>query len=112
MSIDQVLFSKAYAAAAQPAQPSLLENMLPMIMIFFVMYLIIIRPQTKKAKEHSDLLSTLKNGDEVVTSGGIIGRVKGIADDFITLEVGNNSQLKVLKEHVSFKTKANANIKK
>lgn len=98
----------AYAAAdqvpAQAAQPSLIESMVPFLLIFLVMYFILIRPQAKKAKEHRALLEAIKVGDEVVTSGGIIGRVKSLADNFITLDVGNAS-LKVLKEHIAYSTK-------
>jgi preprotein translocase subunit YajC len=99
----------AYAAADQvpaqaAAQPSLIESMVPFLLIFLVMYFILIRPQAKKAKEHRALLEAIKVGDEVVTSGGIIGRVKSLADNFITLDVGNAS-LKVLKEHIAHSTK-------
>lgn len=89
---------EAQAQAAQ-GQQSMFEMMVPFILIFVAMYFIMIRPQAKKAREHADLLKTLKPGDEVVTSGGIIARVKSIADDFITLDLGN-SQVKILKDHV------------
>ena len=103
------LFSRSNAFAAEAAsqaaaQPSLIESMVPFLLIFVVMYFILIRPQAKKAKEHKLLLESLKVGDEVVTSGGIIGRVKSLAENFITLDVGNSS-LKVLKEHVMLATK-------
>lgn len=94
----------AEAASQAAAQPSLIESMVPFLLIFVVMYFILIRPQAKKAKEHKLLLESLKVGDEVVTSGGIIGRVKSLAENFITLDVGNSS-LKVLKEHVMLATK-------
>ncbi len=92
--------SVAYGDAAQQAtQPSILENMLPLIFIFIAMYFVLLRPQQKKAKEHMELLKNLKAGDEVVTSGGIIARIKSITDDFVTLDLGS-AQLKVLKENV------------
>ena len=98
-------FAEVTEQGAQAAkQPSMLESMIPLVFIFVVMYFIMIRPQAKKAREHTDLLKTLKAGDEVVTSGGIIGRIKSVADDFVTLDVGNAS-LKVLKEHISRQTK-------
>jgi preprotein translocase subunit YajC len=65
------------------------------------MYFLVIRPQQKKAKEHQALLTTLKVGDEVVTTGGIIGRIKAIADAFVTLEAGPNTTLKVQKSHIA-----------
>jgi preprotein translocase subunit YajC len=70
------------------------------------MYFMIIRPQQKKAKEQADLLNNLKAGDEVVTSGGIIGKVRSVAESFVTLEVANNTAIKVMKNNVSALTKA------
>lgn len=91
-------------------QPSMIENLIPFIFILVAMYFIMIRPQAKKAKEHSQLMTNLKSGDEIVTSGGIIGRVKSVADDFVTLDIGNTS-LKILKEHVSRYTKNSNQVK-
>jgi preprotein translocase subunit YajC len=87
------------APAAAAGQQSMFEMMVPFLLIFVAMYFIMIRPQAKKAREHSELLKALKPGDEVVTSGGIIARIKSITDEFITLDIGN-AQLKILKEHV------------
>jgi preprotein translocase subunit YajC len=70
------------------------------------MYLFIIKPQQKKAKDQADLLTNLKPGDEVVTAGGIIGKVRSVAEQFITLEVSQNTSLKVLKSAVQSLTKA------
>lgn len=92
------------AASNAAKQPTMIENMIPLIFIFVVMYFILIRPQAKKAKEHANLLKTIKAGDEVITSGGIIGRIKSVAEEFVTIDIGN-SQLKILKEHISNFTK-------
>lgn len=102
-------FAQASESAAEAAgkQPSMFETMLPMLFIFVVMYFIMIRPQAKKAKEHASLMKNLKAGDEVVTTGGIIGRVKNVADEFVTLDVGN-ANFKVLKEHITRFTKPQA----
>ena len=83
---------------------SMIENMFPLIFLFFCFYFIIIRPQAKKAKEQAHLINNMKAGDEIVTSGGIIGRVRTISKDFITIDTGG-SHLKILKEHVSHATK-------
>jgi preprotein translocase subunit YajC len=72
----------------------------------FIMYFFIIRPQQKKAKDQSDLLTNLKAGDEVVTTGGIIGKVRAVAEAFVTMEVANNVAIKVVKSHVTGLTKA------
>lgn len=92
----------AQAAEAAPAKgPSLIETLALPIGFLFIMYFLIIRPQQKKAKEQADLMSNLKAGDEVVTSGGIIGKIRSVSDQFITLEVSPNTSIKVLKSNVS-----------
>lgn len=96
---------EATTAATHAAQPSLFESLVPFLFIFVLMYFLMIRPQVKKAKEHTALLKNLKPGDEIVTSGGIIGRIRSIADLFVTIDVGSTN-IKVLKEHVSQQVKA------
>ena len=96
-----MLFSDVAYAAAGQGQPSTLEMLaLPAIFIG-IMYFLIILPQQKKQKEHRRLLESLKAGDEVITSGGLIGRIKSVADFFVTIDVGSNVALKVAKSHVS-----------
>lgn len=98
----------AQEAASQAAQksPSMIE-MLAMPAVFLVIiYFMIIKPQQKKAKEQSDLLTNLKAGDEVVTNGGVIGRIKSVADSFVTLEVSTNTNIKVLKGSITGMAKA------
>ena len=93
------------APAAAPKGPSTLEMLVMPVGFILIMYFFIIRPQQKKAREHTDLLAALKPGDEVVTTGGIIGRVKSVAETFVTLDVGGNTSLKVLKTAVNQMTK-------
>ncbi len=100
-----LLATTAYAAGEQAQQPSILDMMLLPAAFLVIMYFLIIRPQQRKTKDHQKLLETLKSGDEVVTSGGIIGRVKSVADGFVTLEVGSNTFLKVIKAHIAGLTK-------
>ena len=99
----------AQAADATAAKsPSIVEMLAMPLGFLFIMYFLIIRPQQKKAKEHADLLGNLKAGDEVVTSGGIIGKVRAVAESFVTLEVANNTAIKVMKSNVSSLTKQQA----
>lgn len=100
MNFSLVETAMAQAAKTAPAQPSFLESMLPLIAIFFLMYLIIIRPQAKKMKDQQSFLSSMKPGDEVLTSSGIIGRIKTINDKFVSLDVGCGN-IKVVKDHIS-----------
>lgn len=91
----------AYGQAQKSGQPSTIEILVMPLAFIVIMYFLVIRPQQKKAKEQQALITGLKVGDEVVTSGGIIGRIKSVADAFITLEAGPNTILKVQKTHIS-----------
>lgn len=88
------------AAAATPAQPSAIGMMVPFALMFVVFYFLMIRPQQKKMKEQEEMINKLQKGEEVITRAGIIGRIHGIADKFITLEVDNNVRIKILKNQI------------
>ena len=88
------LISPAYAAA--PAGPGGVE----LIMLMVVFYFFLIRPQQKRAKEHKNLVESLSKGDEVVTSGGILGRISKVTDDFVVVEISNNLEIKLQKGSV------------
>ena len=94
--------------AAQPKGPGLVEVLAMPAGIILIMYFFMIRPQQKKAKEHQNLLTNLKRGDEVVTTGGIIGKIATVNEQFVSLQVANNTQIKVLKQYVAGMTKAPA----
>ncbi len=97
----------AQGAGAAAKEPSMFELFGMPALLLVMLYFVFIRPQAKKQKEHQKLMSELKAGDEVVTTGGIIGRVKSISDLFITIEASASTTLKVQKSHVSgFTTKA------
>ncbi len=95
------MWEVAYAQAETAAkQPSMLESLFPIIFIFLVFYFLIIRPQSKQRKLHAEMLQNLKVGDEVLTAGGIFGKVEGLTDKFVTLEVDEGVSLKVLRTQV------------
>jgi preprotein translocase subunit YajC len=75
-----------------------------LVIMFAIFYFMLIRPQQKKAKQHQEMLKNLKKGDEVVTTGGIIGRISGITDQFVTLEIQEKVRVKLLRSHVTGKT--------
>lgn len=86
-----MLISNAYAQAAAPAAADPtggLMGMLPIVLMFIVLWFLMIRPQMKKAKEHTKMVTELQKGDEVVTQGGMVGRIVKVGENFITLEVG------------------------
>jgi len=76
-------------------------QLLPLVLIFVVFYFLLIRPQTKRAKEHREMVGKLQAGDEVVTNGGILGRITEVGDNFMTLEIATNVSIKVQKTQVS-----------
>src|SRR5262245_1170020 len=74
-----------------------------MVLMIGVIYLMMIRPQQKKAREHQEWLRSLKKGDEVVTQGGILGRISGMSDTIVTLEVQEKVRLRVLRSSITGK---------
>jgi len=94
------LIANAYAQAA-PAQTGGLLQFLPLILIFAVFYFLLIRPQMKRAKEHRNLVANLSKGDEVVTNGGVLGKIVDMSDSFITLELAANITIKVQRHAVA-----------
>ena len=76
-------------------------QMLPLVLIFVVFYFLLIRPQTKRAKEHKEMVAKLQTGDEVVTNGGLLGRITEVGDNFLALEVADRVTIKVQKFQVS-----------
>jgi len=83
-----MLISNAYAQAAAGATTSdSLMGLLPIILMFVILWFLMIRPQMKKAKEHTKMVGELQKGDEIVTQGGIAGRIVKVGESFMTLEV-------------------------
>lgn len=95
-----LLISPAFAQAAGQ-QPSPWSLPIMLVVFFLVFYFFIIRPQSKRSKEHRAMLSALAKGDEVVTAGGILGRVADIGEAFITVEVAGNVQIKLQKQAIT-----------
>ena len=97
-----MLISPAYAQAAGAAsQSDTLLTFLPMIAIFVVFYFLLIRPQQKKAKEARAMLDALEKGNEIVTAGGIVGRINKLTDQYATIEVAPNVEMTVQRGAVA-----------
>ncbi|TNF87684.1 MAG: preprotein translocase subunit YajC [Gammaproteobacteria bacterium] len=94
-------FFIASAHAQDAAQPGGLVSFLPLIIIFVIFYFLLIRPQMKRAKEHKKLVAELGNGDEVVTNGGLLGRITHVGESFVTIEFADNVVIKVQKHAVA-----------
>ncbi len=92
-------FAQAAPAAAQDPMSSI-TGMLPLIFMFVVLYFLMIRPQMQRAKEHKALLEGLQKNDEVLTQGGIVGKVVSLSDSYVTVEVAANTQIIVQKQAI------------
>ncbi len=91
----------AAVAGTAPAAPGLLGMAFPFILMFGILYFLVIRPQQKRVKQHSALLGALKQGDEVVTSSGILGKISGLTEKVATLEIDQNVRIKILKSQIA-----------
>ena len=96
-----MLISNAYAQAPSSPFGGDLMAFLPMILIFVVFYFLLIRPQQKKAKEHRGMLAALQKGDEVVTAGGLIGKVGKLGDQYATIELAPSVEVTVQRSSIS-----------
>lgn len=99
-TLFDVLIPSAMAQAAAAEQPSLLGSLLPLVFIVVIFWLLIIRPQMKRNKQHRELVSNLERGDEVVTSGGLLGRITEVGESFIAVELADGLTVKVQRQSV------------
>ena len=96
------MFDIAYAQGAPGVGgPGPIMTIVPFILIFAIMYFMVIRPQQKKTKEHREMLAKLKKNDEVMTSGGIYGKVIDLKETVVTLEVAPNVRIRVHRPQIS-----------
>ena len=92
----------AWAQAGGDGGPGgMLATFVPLILIFVVFWFLLIRPQQKKAKEHRAMVGALSKGDEVVTNGGLLGRITGVGDAFLTVEVAEGMEVRVQRSAVA-----------
>jgi preprotein translocase subunit YajC len=96
-----MLISQAFAQTA-PSGPGGMDimSLLPLIAMFVLLYFLLLRPQMKRAKEQKQMIASLQKGDEVITSGGTLGRVTKVSDNYISLEIANNVEVTVQKSAV------------
>ena len=99
--MDWLISTAAAQAQGAPGQPSAFMSFLPLILIFVVFYFLLIRPQTKRAKEHKAMIAALEVGAEVVTSGGILGKVTELGDQILTVEIAPGVQVKIQRHTVA-----------
>ncbi|HIJ86459.1 MAG TPA: preprotein translocase subunit YajC [Desulfuromonadales bacterium] len=77
------------------------QQIIPLVFMFAIFYFLLIRPQQKKAKEHKALLEAMKKGDNVITAGGVHGKVTAVENELVTLEIANNVNIKITKSYIA-----------
>jgi len=93
--------SDAMAAGEAAPQGGGLQLVFMIALFFGIMYFMIIRPQSKKAKEHATMLDALSKGDEIVTSGGVLGKVVKLGDNFVELKISDNTNIKIQRNAIT-----------
>ena len=97
------IISQAYAEGVAPSGNSGYEVIIMLAVFGFIFYFMIFRPQSKRAKEHKNLMSSLSKGDEVLTSGGLVGKISKVSDenDFLVLALNDQTQITIKKDYVT-----------
>ena len=78
-----------------------LFSLLPLVVIFVLFYFLLIRPQQKRAKQHKEMVAALKNGEEIVTNGGLLGKVTEVSDNFVTVEFSSGLNVRIQRQSIS-----------
>jgi preprotein translocase subunit YajC len=94
-----MFISQAWAQSGSP-QGGGIESMLLIVLMFGVLYFMMIRPQMKRAKEHKAMIEALQKGDEIISAGGILGRVSKLNENYVTLEIANNVEVQIQRSAV------------
>jgi preprotein translocase subunit YajC len=103
------MFGLAFAMGGAPGGPAggagggmaAFQQIIPLVFMFAIFYFLLIRPQQKKAKEHKALLESMKKGDNVITAGGVHGKVVAVENELVTLDVANNVNIKITKSYIA-----------
>ncbi len=98
-----MLISPAYAQAAAGGEASVM-SFLPLILMFVVLYFLMIRPQMKRAKEHKAMIAALNKGDEVVTAGGVVGKITEVTDSYVTVDIGSETPVPIYVQKQAVQT--------
>lgn len=93
------MIANAYAQAAAGGDTGFM-GLLPIVLMFVLLYFLMIRPQMKRAKEHKQMVEALQKGDEVITAGGVVGRISRMGDAYVSLEIAANTEISVQRTAV------------
>ncbi|MEI6209534.1 MAG: preprotein translocase subunit YajC [Desulfuromonadales bacterium] len=91
----------AGGASGQAGGMAAFQQIIPLVFMFAIFYFLLIRPQQKKAKEHKALLDAMKKGDNVITAGGVHGKITAVDNEIVTLEIANNVNIKIVKSYIA-----------
>ncbi len=100
MFISSAFAQTAPAAAAGGDMQSSLMSMLPLVLMFVVLYFVMIRPQMKKQKEHRTMIEAIAKGDEIVSAGGMLGKISKLGDSYLGLEIANGVEVQIQRSAV------------
>jgi preprotein translocase subunit YajC len=101
MFFEGVAYAQTAAVGGQASEQVLFTTVIPLALLFGIFYFLLIRPQTKKASEHEKMLRELKRNDEVVTTGGLVGRITELGDRLVTLEIAPNVRVRVERPQIA-----------
>ncbi len=104
--LDHMISNLAVAAVSPGTAPNPIVSLLPLILIFFVFYFMIIKPQKARQKEHENILKNLKRNDNVVTTGGVHGTIVDIKDTTVVIKVDDNAKILVEKSAIAYQIKS------
>ena len=96
--LNSIAWAQTDGAASHP---SLLEQLFPFVIIFLIFFFLVIRPQQKRASNQKTFLAGMKRGDSVLTTGGILGTIEGLTDQFVILNIADNVKIRVLKTQIA-----------
>ncbi len=89
------------APSGSPRKPSLIEQFMPFVFLLVIIYFLFIRPNQKRIKSHQEFTKNLKKGDEVLTSGGVLGKIDGLTEKYVILEIAEKVRIRVLRQNIS-----------
>lgn len=93
--------SNAFAEAGAKGSGTDFSGIIMIVVLGIAMYLLMIRPQQKKQKEHKKLMENLTKGDEIISSGGILGKIKSVGENFVTVDLGSEQEIKLQRQAIS-----------
>ncbi len=96
-----MLFPLAWADAGAAAGPNPLEQLVPFVFVIVIFYFLLIRPQAKKQRTHQTFLQAMQRGDQVLTTGGILGTIEGLTEQFVTLEIASGVRVRILRSQIA-----------